>query len=172
MEDDQQGVCFTGGLSPDEPAWKLRVEFSRKSGLLPNEIWSLKHIATNLFVQGTFMGHWPTNRSLAQTNLLGLNVDLAGVTQLKNLEGKDQLATLGFRFNPPSSEYHFALLEITDDKGRKLKEGSHRWGEGLCEFEVHLMEDSLALNVTVALHQSRFAEFLAKPELVKTSPGK
>ena len=35
---------YQEGLWPDEPAWKLRVEFSRTSGFSDDEVWAMTNV--------------------------------------------------------------------------------------------------------------------------------
>jgi len=42
---DHLGAELIGSLWPSEPAWKLRVEFSRTNGFAPAELWTLADVA-------------------------------------------------------------------------------------------------------------------------------
>ena len=41
---EMSGYFYQPGLWPDEPAWKVRVEFSRTSGFNADELWSVTNI--------------------------------------------------------------------------------------------------------------------------------
>jgi hypothetical protein len=56
------------------------------------------------------------------------------------------------------------LSSLTDDQGHDLQ--NWNWGRGGNSFRFGLRElgGVKSLNLTLALHRSRFVEFIAKPE--------
>jgi hypothetical protein len=55
------------------------------------------------------------------------------------------------------------VVKLTDEKGRAIRPMS--WGQGGTEYRFGLQElgEAKKLNLTIALHKSRFVEFTAKP---------
>ena len=43
-QDDEDTVTYQYGLWPDEPAWKLKFEFSQQSDFAANELWTVTNI--------------------------------------------------------------------------------------------------------------------------------
>ena len=156
-KDGEETMTYQSGLWPGEPAWRLRVEFSRRSGYTPGELWTVRGIqATGILVSN----FWPTN-ALARTNLCNSRLEIFplryGPTGQEGIELKVNVTPL-----PP--DLRLTLVKVTDEQGRELNSGGISYGGGEYKFHLTLLSNSMALDVTVALHQSRFVEYLAQPE--------
>ncbi|MEI9959733.1 MAG: hypothetical protein WDM76_00995 [Limisphaerales bacterium] len=55
------------------------------------------------------------------------------------------------------------LLKATDDQGHDLQSWNWGWGGNYYGFAFRELNGTKAVNLTIALHQSRFVEFTAKP---------
>jgi len=53
---DEGAFTYQYGLWPDEPAWKLRMEFTQKSGYSSDEQWTVQNIPVVLGTQQSFNG--------------------------------------------------------------------------------------------------------------------
>jgi hypothetical protein len=56
------------------------------------------------------------------------------------------------------------LIEATDDQGHKIKPMTWSWGGTDYRFGLQELGNPRSLNLTLALHRSRFVEFTAKPQ--------
>ena len=55
------------------------------------------------------------------------------------------------------------LAKVTDEQGRDLQSWGANGGGGNYVFQLQDVRDAKTLNITLALHKSRFVEFTAKP---------
>jgi hypothetical protein len=163
LKDGKQQMHFQGTLDPNEPAWKLRVEFTRTSGFAPEETWSI-NVATNIVTNS--WGQVFTN-SLARTNLLGASVELVGLRRRFAGVHPTRTVQVLFRINSLPSNHRFSLSSAIDDQGRALRRSGSSYSSTQCDFDLEAMPDSASLIITVALHPSRVVEFLAKPQVVR-----
>jgi hypothetical protein len=63
-------------LWPDEPAWKVRFEFSKKSGYDENELWKVQNIP---FQPGKQQDFYNYNNNRRNTNTVFAETDLNGI---------------------------------------------------------------------------------------------
>jgi RNA polymerase sigma factor (sigma-70 family) len=166
---------FLGALWPGESAWKLRAEFKRTANFPEGELLRITHI------------HIPAADELEQPHI---RHDFSGaVIDLSAVIGKDVAWDRITRLNPArkrdcitvqlagqvlSQNRQLTFVGATDDKVRPvILEANRAPGTASNERDVpfsfvfHPLEDATELNLTVAVSESRFVEFLAKPEQVK-----
>jgi len=55
------------------------------------------------------------------------------------------------------------LVNATDDQGRSISSWRMGWGGNFEAFALRDMSGVKSLNLTIALHKSRFVEFTVKP---------
>ena len=147
-------------LWPSE-AYKLRFEFSRKpeAAFETSELWSIRDVAVPADGEFTLVN--------TQRNIGNYAIRFHGLTAKDGRPPWDRMMSgdmaLGFSVTPPLDGYRFTLISVTDDRARKVElsgsgSSSSNWGFGLrVKDAIH------SVNVTVALHQSRFVEFQARP---------
>ena len=159
IKDGEETAVYQSGLWPDEPAWLMRVEFSRRSGFTPEELWTVRGLpAPNLLPYSTRPA--PAG-AVAQTNLFGSRLE---VFPLRDGRGGLGGIELEVHVTPPPSGFRLTLVKVTDEQGRAVNPGGNSWGGGEYKFSLRDLTNSMALDVTLALHQSRFVEYLARPE--------
>jgi hypothetical protein len=56
------------------------------------------------------------------------------------------------------------LLKVTDERGREIKCSLWNWGVSAYNYALDNPGDAKSITVTLALHRSRYAEFIVKPE--------
>jgi hypothetical protein len=176
---DQNGdptMTYQWGLWPQEKAWKLRVEMSRTSGFSNDEVWAVSNVPlkkgnwndlwnyNNNFPGG--MRHANTNNPVAETTLQGVHLKIYPALELDQNFGQGQKSG-GFRVSvdPPLPDgYRMSLVEATDENGHKLPPS---WGPNNNNdnyvFQLPDIRKAKSLNLTIAVHQSRFLEFTVKP---------
>jgi hypothetical protein len=174
---DQNGdptMTYQWGLWPEEKAWKLRVEMSRTSGFSNSEIWAVSNVPLK---KGAWNDLWNynyvggnrranTNAPAAETTLQGVHLKIYPALQLDQNFGMGQKSG-GFRVSvdPPLPDgYRMSLVEVTDENGHKLPPS---WGPNNNDnnyvFQLPDIRNAKSLNLTIAVHQSRFVEFTVKP---------
>jgi hypothetical protein len=156
------------GLWPDEPAWKLRVEFSRTSGFSSDELWTVSEIP---FVKGDINNMWNNRNNtnvFAETTLNDIHLQLfkaiqPSAEQARNYGNLD--AVLLIRAKPMPEGWRMKLAKVTDDRGHEVQ--AQDWGSGGGDYRFALRNfgGSTNINITLAFHRSRYVEFTAKPQM-------
>ena len=166
-ENDEEVTLYQYGLWPDEPAWKLRVEFSRTSGFHNDELWTVQNVPLE---PGRMQDFWnygrdQTNSAFAETTLNGIHLKLFPAKQFtdqRNMRGSIE-GGLAVQADLPLDGMRLTLIEATDDQGHKIKPMTWSWGGTDFRFGLQELGNARSLNLTLALHRSRFVEFTAKP---------
>ena len=163
---DEEIADYQFGLWPDEPAWKLRVEFSQSSGFSDSELWTVKNIPVQ---PGTMQNYWnwtrsQTNTPFAQTTINGVVIKIYPIQQLTDMSPGSMPEALMFMHTEAMPEgMRLTLLKLTDDQGRDIS----NWGWSTDSYGLRDMTGVTNVNLTVAVHQSHFFEFTVKPETEK-----
>jgi hypothetical protein len=143
---------------PAESAWKLRAGFSQRSGFLPSELWTLRGLP--------LWGGSPTSNLPLQTNLQGVLLEYTGQDRRSWLNGNHHF---NYRLTPAQPDYRLTVVKATDDQGREAKvenwsQSPREWGFGL-----NVNTNATSLDLTIAFHRTRYAEFLVKPRIILTN---
>jgi hypothetical protein len=166
-ENDEQVMSYQWGLWPDEPAWKLRVEMSRQSGFTPEETWTVPDLPLK---PGDINRMWQRNKQdppFAETTMSENHVKMFPVIKLSDEQARNYGGYMEgvFRINvdPPPDGMRMTVIKITDDQGRPIEFNNWGWGGGDFRFSLKKLTDVKTINVTLALHRSRYVEFTVKP---------
>jgi len=150
----QLTIHYRFGLWPGEAAWRLKVELSRHANFAPDELWTVR----DLSLSETNLSHLLTS----QTTLQGTVAQLQRL--VPSLE-QGSVHTLFLSVSPHREGFRFTIVEATDDLGRTVSFSGHG-GNGINHtIDFRPAPDAKSLNVTFALHPSRFVEFTVKPEM-------
>ena len=169
------GYQYREGLWPDEPAWKLRVEFSRISGFSDDEVWAVTNVpvqpGTQQDVQNAWNSNWnssgKSNSAFAETTVNGIHVKLFPAIQYQDQNnGGGQSVSYSLKADPDPEAQGMRLtpLKISDDQGRELQNRGSSWGGGNYQYQYSNARNVKALNLTIVIHKSRYVEFTVKPE--------
>jgi hypothetical protein len=170
-EDNEAVMTYQWGLWPDETAWKLRVEMSRTSGFNDDELWTVENIPVN---PGRQQDLWNynnrrsnTNPAFAEATLNGIHLKLFSALQFTDENYGNGQKQGGLRIqadpDPEEVQMRMSLAKVTDEQGRDLRSWGPNGGNGNYVFQLQDIRDAKTLNITLALHKSRFVEFTAKP---------
>jgi hypothetical protein len=167
---ERAGYFYQAGLWPEERAWKLRVEFSRTSGFNAGEIWTVADVPVRAGTQQEVWNDWGNSRgtraAFAETTLTGIHVKLFPAIQFsdQNQNGQRNVSFL-LKTDPDAQAQgmRLTLLKVTDDQNRRLENRSSSWGGGSYQYQFPEARNTETLNITLALHKSRFVEFTVKP---------
>ena len=168
------GYQYREGLWPDEPAWKLRVEFSRISGFSDDEVWAVTNVpvqpGTQQDVQNAWNSNWnssgKSNSAFAETTVNGIHVKLFPAIQYQDQNnGGGQSVSYSLKADPDPEAQGMRLtpLKISDDQGRELQNRGSSWGGGNYQYQYSNARNVKALNLTIVIHKSRYVEFTVKP---------
>ena len=168
------GYYFQPGLWPNQP-WKVRLEFIQRSGFSDDEIVTFTNIPVKPGTQQDWDDEWdawdvgktnfPFTISPATVN--GVNLKLLPPLLLSDQYStghpKDINILIGADpgFNPKGM--NLTVVSATDDQGRDLWSFEQPAWAGHYSIEFARVHDDIkSLNLTLALHKSRFVEFTGK----------
>jgi hypothetical protein len=169
------GYYFQPGLWPNQP-WKVRLEFIQRSGFSDDEIVTFTNLPVKTGSQQDWDDEWSawdigkTNFPFTITPATANGVHLKLLPPLlvpdKNSPGQKRVSVIigaDPDFNPKGM--NLTVVSATDDQGRDLWHpfGSSWAGHYDLDFP-NVRDDIKSLNLTLALHKSRFVEFTVKPE--------
>ena len=169
------GYFCQQGLWPDEPAWKLRVEFSRQSGFSDDEIWSVTNLQINAGSQQDVQNAWnnnfnnsgKSNPAFAETTVNGVHLKLFPAIRYQDPNNNgDQSVSFSLKADPDpeAGGMRLTVLKATDDQGHDLQNRGSSWGSGNYQYQYANARNVNSLNLTFAIHKSRFMEFTVKPQ--------
>jgi hypothetical protein len=171
---DDDAVTYQYGLWPDEPAWKLRLEFSQQADFADGELWSAQGVPLE---PGRQMDFWnygnrrsSTNSIFAQTDLDGYHLKIFTPKQFTDAPPNSQPSGgLIIQISPSLAEgMRMTLVKLTDDQTNDIGNWNYgTFGDGKSTTYRYGLRDvggATNLNLTIALHKSRFVEFTVKPE--------
>lgn len=174
---DDGTTTYQWGLWPDEPAWKIKFEFSQQSGFAADELWTVQNIPLQPGRQRDFYNipRNNTNAIVAETELNGIHLKIFPAKQFTDMPPNSQpQGGLIIQTDPaPTEGMRMTLVSLTDDQTNDISywdNGSYR-NNNVTTYRYALRDVSGAtnLNLTIALHKSRFVEFTAKPEKAAAS---
>jgi hypothetical protein len=167
---DDATMTYQWGLWPNEKAWKLRVEMSRTSGFSNDEVWAVSDLPikkgnqNDLWSYQWQQGH--TETPVAETDLQGFHLKIFTALRTDMNYGMGQKSG-GFRVSASPdlpAGFRMSVTGITDENGHKLPPS---WGpndnNGSYIFQLPDVRDAKSLNLTIAVHRSRFVEYTVKP---------
>jgi len=162
---DRRSTSFERGLAyaelqphlwPAESGWKLRMGFSQQSNFVSSELWTFR---------APLDGSRVTN-TIAFTNSEGVVLRYLGQGRQHSFKEEHHF---NFRVIPQSSDYRVTLVSAVDDLGKPAKgepsfESPRDW-----TFARDASTNATAIDLTVALHKTRYFDFLVRPQVVSTN---
>jgi len=179
---DTDSVTYQAGLWADEPAWKLRAEFSQQSDFASNELWTVSSIPLE---PGSQQDYWNfansffnnrrgnTNAAVAETDLnrVHLNIFPAKMFTDQRMGNGEIDGGVHIQATSLPAGMQMTLVKVTDNQGGEIQSnGSGTSGNSASMIYSSQLRDLGGLtniNVTVALHKNRSVEFTVKPETEK-----
>jgi hypothetical protein len=190
-QDDAIEAPYQFGLWPDEPAWKLRVQFAKQSGYTDDEMMKVQNIPVepgrrqdfnrvvrrvNGVVVSTAPAATVTNTGFAEGDINGYHVKVFQAKQFTDVPANSQPnGGIQVQFSPPLPPMTMGtmgarpiLQTITDDQGQNVRRyGYSSSSDGKSTTFNYTLGDMAgvkSLNLTIVLAKNRFVEFTAKPE--------
>ncbi len=177
-QDNNDTVIYQYGLWPDEPAWKLKFEFSQQSDFADNELWTVKNLPLQPGRQQDFYNFQRiagTNAAVAETDLNGMHLKIFPARQFTDMPPNSQpQGGLTIQVTPAlPNGMRMTLISLTDDQTNDVG----YWDQGMMQnnnvtsyrYALREVTGATNLNLAIALHKSRFVEFTAKPAKPETS---
>jgi hypothetical protein len=172
-QDNNDTVIYQYGLWPDEPAWKIKFEFSQQSDFADNELWTVQNIPLQPGRQRDFSANprnIQTNAVFAETDLNGIHLKIFPAKQFTDVSPNNyQQGGLTIQASPAlPAGMRMTLVKLADDQSNDIGNsgyGTYR-NNNITSYRYGLRDISgtTNLNLTIALHKSHFVEFTAKPE--------
>ena len=171
-QDNNDTVTYQYGLWPDEPAWKLKFEFSQQSSFADNELWTVHNIPLQPGRQQDFYNaprNAGTNAAVAETDLNGVHLKILPAKHFTDMPPNSQpQGGLTIQITPALPDgMRMTLISLTDDQTNDIG----YWDQGMMRnnnlssyrYALRDVTGATNLNLAIALHKSRFVEFTAKP---------
>jgi hypothetical protein len=169
-ENGDATMTYQWGLWPDEPAWKLRVEFSKQSDFGTDEVWTVQDVPVKPGSQQDMWNYNGQNNratpAFAETDLNGFHLKLFPVIQFTDQNSGNNGKPGGFRIqsDQPLDGMQMTLVKATDEQGRDVQSYSGQgWGGNDRQLQFQNLRNAKTLTLTIAVHKSRFVEFTVKP---------
>jgi len=159
--EDRIDVSFQDVLWRDEPGWKIITEFSRVKDYAPEELVAIPGIAAS-----RTNPPFTTTLQLDTNGVIFQSVTLRGTQQIRRYVRGAYVPnfdlTLGF--TSKVERVRVDLARAVDDRGRVLRFGdSQQPWKGKYTAALEIPYDSVKVDLTFAVHPSRFIEFRVRP---------
>jgi hypothetical protein len=176
MQGDDVTATFQYGLWPDEPAWKLRVEFSKQSDFDNSESWVVQSIPLDPGKQSDFWNYGRKQNNatnvFAEGDVGGLHVKIYRARYFTDVPGNSNpQGGLSIEVDPSLPEgTRMTLVSLTDDQTNDINywdygnSGNRKGGGIIYRYGLQDVSGATNLNLTLAIHKSHYLEFTAKPE--------
>ena len=158
QERDAEYVELQPHLWPAEGAWKMRVGLSRRSDFVASELWTLRGVPLS--------GATLPSLVATRTNLQGAALQYVGRMRWSGVNDAQQFK---FRTTLGRPDYRLTLVRALDDNGREAEEVGSFESTGEWGFALRAQTNATSLDLTVALHQTRYVEFLVRPRIISTN---
>jgi len=181
-QDNNDTAVYQYGLWPDEAAWKVRVEFSQQSYFADSELWTAQNIPLENGRQQDFYNYnvrrGNTNSVFAETDLNGFHLKIFTPKQFTDAGmGSYLQGGLSIQVTPSlPNDTHMTIVRLTDDQTNDIANMNQGWNGGgangvTYRYGLRDLGGATNLNLTIALHKSRFVEFTVKPEKAPPAPA-
>jgi hypothetical protein len=177
-QDNNDTVIYQYGLWPDEPAWKIKFEFSQQSDFADNELWAVQNIPVQPGRQRDFNANprnTQTNAVVAETDLNGIHLKIFPTKQFTDVSPNNyQQGGFTIQTDPsPPAGMRMTLVRLTDDQTNDVEYSGYGTSRNnnitIYRYGLRNISGLTNLNLTIALHKSRFVEFTARPAKQETS---
>jgi hypothetical protein len=159
-------TSMVGALWKSEPAWDLRVELTRTNDFLPEELITIANLPVpqsdeRLALYDTYLVN---GVDLEVAAIAGSKAELTQPHKWFRNEGKMNLA---LTVHGDLGHKRISLVSVRDDQGRPVpfEDRPSTYGRREWVFGFQSQPDARSLNFTLAVHESRFVEFRAKPQV-------
>ena len=174
---DEDTFAYQYALWPDEPAWKLKFELSQQSDFADNELWNVPNLPVRPGRQQDMYNNGgrqaSTNSLFAETDLNGFHLKIYPAREFTDAGNNNWMqGGLFFDISPAVGDGWRLTVKVTDSQTNDIPNGEYTStrNNNSTSYRYRLQEVAglTNLNVSFAIHKSRFVEFTAKPALPAT----
>jgi hypothetical protein len=176
---DDPMITYQWGLWPNEPAWKLRVEMSRTSGFTDEEMWGVTNVPIH---KGSWQNLWnnqgnrfgrmdksQTNSAIAIGTIGKYSVSVFPAIQITDQNwGQGHPGGVRVVVDPEVAPGYRLSIVVSNERGRNLQTWGPNGGGNSYISQIQDLGSSKSLNLTIAIHKSRYLEYTVKPEIAST----
>ncbi len=169
-EKGKASMTFSPGLFSDE-AWKIRAQFARKSDFLSEDLWTATvPLPQHPQYETNLVSHVLHNKKIILKGVADENNILLDGTKGDGVRSQRNNKSKQFRIfvEDMDTDLRLDLVRVKDDQDRECKDSGKSWGGGQYDYDLEIEPDAKSLTVTVALHRSKFANYTAEPQEIKT----
>jgi hypothetical protein len=173
---DECTTTYQWGLWADEPTWKVKFEFSQQSDFAGNELWTVQNIPVQPGRQQDYYNYPRAGRAsavVAEADLNGVHLKILPAKQFTDA-GQNNYMQGGLMIQADSAlpdGLRMTLVSLTDGQTNDVgyfDNGTMKSTTGAAtvttyRYGLRDLAGTTNLNLTIALHKSRFVEFTAKP---------
>jgi len=108
-----------------------------------------------------------SNPAFAETTVNGVHLKLFPAIRYQDPNNNgDQSVSFSLKADPDpeAGGMRLTVLKATDDQGHDLQNRGSSWGSGNYQYQYANARNVNSLNLTFAIHKSRFMEFTVKPQ--------
>jgi hypothetical protein len=174
-QDNSDTATYQYGLWPDEPAWKIKFEFSQQSDFADNELWKVQNLPVvagkqqEMYNYGGNRRQTSTNAPFAEADLNGFHLVLFPAKEFTDAGQNNWMqGGLFIDVSPALADGWRMTVKVTDADTNDIQSSEYSTIPNNNISNSHFRLQDIAgltnLNVSIALHKSRFVEFTAKPE--------
>jgi hypothetical protein len=168
---EMDGYYFQPGLWPDRP-WKVRLEFIQRSGFSADELVTFTNVPVRFGSQQDFDDEWTWNPT--KTNFTFVAEGEVNGVRMKMLppllypasvdNGQKHIGVIiETDPSPRHQAMNLTILQVTDGQGREVWHPFSPDGAGHFSIDFPNPGNVKTLNLKLALHRSRFVEFVVRP---------
>jgi hypothetical protein len=173
-QDNNGTVTYQYGLWPDEAACKIKLEFSQQSDFADSELWNVQNLPVLPGKQQEMYNYNPNRRTgstsaaVAETDLNGFHLKLFPAKEFTDAGQNNWMqGGLFIEASPAVAEGWRMTVKVTDAQTNDVQssEYNNMRNNNISSYRFRLQDISglTNLNVSIALHKSRFVEFTVKP---------
>jgi hypothetical protein len=156
----EQSLPFRSLLWRDEAAWKLRIRFEQKAAFAPDQLWTTPSLDLPARRKVNRVDAGVTRRG-ATVRVLGISGPSAAVHDGYGWNATQPI--LHARLSPSEGGLRVSLIRAADDQGRTVPVNQSLYGgSGKYSFVLNPAPHAKRITATLALHEPRYAEFIAK----------
>ncbi len=178
-QDNDNTVTYQYGLWPDETAWKIKFEFSQQSDFADNELWNVQNLPVlpgkqqEMYNNGGNRRQTSTSPAYAETDLNGYHLKLFPAKDFTDSGNNNWMqGGLFVEVSPAVADGWRMTVKVTDTETNDIQCNDYNTfrNNNISSYRFRLQDISglTNLNVSIAMHKSRFVEFTAKPEMAAT----
>jgi hypothetical protein len=170
---DEDTFTYQYSLWPDEPAWKVKFEFSQQSDFADNELWNVRNLPVQPGRQQDMYNNngnrpSPTNTAFAETDLNGYHLKIYPAIDFTDAGNNNWMqGGLFFDISPALGDGWRMTIKVADSETNDIPNGEYtsQRNNNVASYRYRLQNVSglTNLNVSFAVHRSRFVEFTAQP---------